>query len=141
MVCILEFKVNTLQISSFATGRVWTNERATSGFAGEGLDFTRVQPNRLATLRSTTVAVEALVPRGAMAEYGLIGLQFLPMQLEQLHCEVPYSINAADCSWHESLASSLGGVHLGLPQEYAPAVLVALSSAAQGKWLKFRFLR
>ena len=78
------------------------------------------------------VGLEALVPRGGFAQYGLLELAFLPDDLDRLQLEVPYS-SITGTAWPGALAGSLDEVRLGLPKEYAPAVLASLSSAVEGR--------
>lgn len=128
--------LRTLQLTPLAKARVWFGETLTSGFVTEGV-ITRTtgaagKKNAGGPSRSVVVGVEALLPRGARAEYGLLGLEFLPDDLVRLQIEVPSS-GMAGISWPDALAGKLDEVRLGLPKEYASAVLDTLSSAVEGR--------
>lgn len=117
--------MKTLQVTPVAKARVWMNERATEGFVAEGILQGSVNPS-VGESKHLTIGVEALLPRGARAEYGLIGFQFVPDALNLLHCEVEYS-GMHGPSWTDALAGTLDQVRLGLPKEYASAVMDALA--------------
>ena len=72
--------------------------------------------------------VEAYVPRGARADYGLLGLEFAPGPAA-IEVIVPYS-GPHGATLTDSLAGQIDDVRVGLPEEYAEAVLDALCAAA-----------
>lgn len=119
-------------MTSLAKARVWVLESATSG-----LEFTDIVSGSFVATRTgapkhPAVTVEALVPRGPLAEYGLIGLAYQSTTSETLRIEVAYSTNGG-MSWGKSLAATIDDVRLGLPEEYSQAVFHALSSAVATK--------
>lgn len=125
--------MRTLQLTPLAKARVWSGEKMTGGFKAEGV-ITGSAEQSFAGWPSSNVVVglEALLPRGARAEYGLLGLEFMPDDLGRLQMAVPYS-GMAGTAWPDALAGKLDEVRLGLPKEYASAVLASLSSAVEGR--------
>lgn len=73
---------------------------------------------------SEHLILEVYVPRGARVEYGLLGL-LLEKDRDGVEVVVPYSAGIS-ASLAGSLASGLDDVRVGLPEEYAGAVLAAL---------------
>lgn len=125
--------MKTLQLTRFAKARVWFGERVTDGFKPDGVITSSVERSFAGEpTRNVMVGLEALLPTGARAEYGLLGLEFLPDHLGRLQIEVPYS-GMAGIAWPDALAGKLDEVRLGLPEEYASAVLASLSSAGEGR--------
>lgn len=66
-----------------------------------------------------------MLPRGARAECGMIGIQFVPGTLRQLQVEVGYSGIPGEL-YTNALAANLDEVRIGLPQEYASTVMESL---------------
>jgi hypothetical protein len=67
------------------------------------------------------VSLEAFVPRGAMAEYGLLGIRYAPVASDDL--KVRAGVLAASVArWDGSLANRTDDVRLGLPGEYVSFV-------------------
>lgn len=123
-----------LQLTSFAKTRVSFGNRLTSGYVPEGIltsvvDVTAPVPSAASTL---AVSVEVVVPRGARVEYGLIGATHAASGEGPTRLEVPFSGEAGP-EWPESLAAGLDEVRIGIPREYASAVLESLSSALPGR--------
>jgi hypothetical protein len=130
---ILGIMMKTLQLTRFAKARVWFGERVTDGFKPDGVITSSVE-NSFAggPTRNVMVGLEALLPTGARAEYGLVVLEFLPDHLGRLQIEVPYS-GMTGIAWPDALAGKLDDVRLGLPKEYTSAVLGSLCSAGEGR--------
>jgi len=123
-----------LQLTPLAKVRVWFGEKLTAGIVAEGV-LAASLPQSADSSRPKTawaIGVEALVPRGGRAEYGLLAVTFVPRDSGPIHVEVPHS-SATGTAWAGSLAGTLDDVRTGLPHEYAAAVLESLSSAANGQ--------
>lgn len=73
------------------------------------------------------VSIEAFVPHGAMAGYGLLGISFEPRDTEGLRIEVGYDDTLGE-RWSSALAGKIDDVRAGLPGEYAAEVLEGLTS-------------
>lgn len=82
---------------------------------------------------ATTVGVEAFVPRGARAEYGLLVVEYVVVGHAVEH--VPSSklavdvgsVSASSKTWDEALCRATEVALVGLPLEYAPAVMDGLA--------------
>ncbi|XXY54997.1 hypothetical protein WME91_28095 [Sorangium sp. So ce269] len=119
-------------MTPLAKARVWVSGSATSG-----VEFTDVVSRsfvaaRIGAPEHPVVTVEALVPRGPLAEYGLLGLAYQSTTSESYRIEVGYSNNEG-MRWDGSLAATIDDVRLGLPEEYSQAIFQALSSAVATK--------
>lgn len=123
--------MKTLQVTPVAKARLWVNERATKGYLAEGILQDSVSPS-VGWSKMLMIGVEALLPRGGRAEYGMIGFQFVPDRLNHLQCEVGFS-DMSGPPWTDALAAKLDEVRLGLPKEYAPAVMEALLLTCQDR--------
>lgn len=77
------------------------------------------------------VSLEAFVPRGAHAQYGLLGLRYTPITAEALSVKVS-GLEGPNEKWRGALAGLADDVHVGLPDEYAQAVFEGLLEAADG---------
>lgn len=120
-----------LHPTQLATLRVWVGEKRTTGFDARAVLSGSVPPSTRANAveRAISAGVEALVPRGARAEYGLLAVTFVPVTGDSVQIDVPYCTEDGP-RWAESLAERLDDVRLGLPPEYAIAALASLSAAA-----------
>jgi len=123
-----------LQLTPLAKARVWSEHMLTSGFAPDGVLTAPVgrAADSPPTGEPLLVGIEALVPRGPRAEYGLLALSFARHAVGPLEIEVPYSVSEGPV-WTASLAGTLDEVRIGLPAPYANAVLEALSPTAVGR--------
>jgi hypothetical protein len=79
----------------------------------------------MAPINPGSVTLEAYVPRGGRAEYGLLGINFERDRTNLLHIEVPYA-EGEGSPWPDSLGNQVDDVRLGLPREYARSTLNAL---------------
>lgn len=123
--------MRALRITRFAKARVWIDERATEGYVTRGVIQGSVHAG-VGASKDRIMGVEALVPRGGLAEYGMIGFRLVSSALDVLQCEVGYS-DMSGPSWPDALATRLDNVRIGLPEEYASAVMEALSLACRDR--------
>jgi hypothetical protein len=118
--------MKALQLTKFAKARVHWQPRPALMFEAEGVltgETTASGPPRLKGF----VTIEALVPRGARADYGLLGVAFDPGGAGHLRAAVRYC-SADGVRWTESLATSIDDVRIGLPKEYSDASLEGILS-------------
>lgn len=115
--------MRVVQLTPLAKARVWF-EGGVSEFAPAGSIKREVEADPNAFLATTHLTLEAFVPRGARAEFGLLGVKFEREGDRLLQLEVPYS-KEANNRWFDSLAVAIDDVRLGLPSEYVPAILDA----------------
>lgn len=116
-----------LTIGSFGRARVWCNEVAGAVYRGSGVK-TAVVPARENCLGSRSVVVEVLIPRGPRAEYGLLGLGYVPRATGRLEVKIDFTDLPADL-FSGSLAGALDEVRAGLPGEYAESVAAGVMSS------------
>lgn len=121
-----------LQLTEYARARVWF-DRSVCEYSQAGSLKTVLHGEPTAHVSRQHIVVEAFVPRGGLAQYGLLGLQFDKAKSMVLRVEVPYSEGAAD-PWPGSLASGVDDVRLGLPREYAHAILNAAAVSAERRF-------
>ena len=123
-----------LQLTALAKARVSFDVGLTSGYTSQGVLAAVVEASTTVPLPACTrmVAVEVVVPRGGRVEYGLLAATYVTSGEGPTRVEVPFSDEAGPV-WTESLAARLNEVRIGLPREYASAVLETLSSALPGR--------
>ena len=73
--------------------------------------------------------MEAVIARGPSSEYGLLAVTFEANGEGLVDIKVPFG-EMHGARWDSALAAAVDDVRLGLPTEYAGAVLSALSSEA-----------
>lgn len=71
-------------------------------------------------------AAEVFVPRGAMVDYGALGVHFAPHSTDYLRIQVPVLEHAMNGLLRDSLASVVDTVRIGLPAEYTRAVAAGI---------------
>lgn len=113
----------TFQLTRTAKARLWLHG-GFPGYSGVGSVTAAVEAGPAVQIAVPHVILETYVPRGARAEYGLLGLRFVPANDTLVRVEIPYSSGAGD-SWPDSLAAATDDVRLGLPREYADSIVAA----------------
>lgn len=114
----------TLQLTTFAKARISWRPTTTLAFEADGL-LTRDAVANSGRRPHRFLSVEALVPRGARADYGMLGVSFNPDESEKLHVTVKYCETQCE-PWPGSLAANIDDARVGLPKEYSEAVLEGL---------------
>jgi len=117
-----------LQLTALAKARVWFG-RATPEFVASGTVNRRVEGNPTSAARLGDLTLEAYVPRGGRAEYGLLGFHFVRDGANQLQVNVPYT-EGGGVPWLDSLAAQVDDVRLELPREFAVPILDAVAGFA-----------
>jgi len=115
--------MRTLQLAKFAKARI-SRESGLSAFRAEGV-LARDTPADDRQRPRCFVGVEALVPRGARADYGMLGVAYDPDHSGQLRVTAGFCDPQGE-RWRESLAASIDDVRIGLPKEYSEAVFEGL---------------
>ncbi len=123
--------MNILQLSRHGKARVWFR-RETADLVPSGIIRETVPSQPAGTVRAATLALEVYVPRGGRADYGLLGFSFTPDHHDALEIGVPFT-EAAGVSWSDALANGVDDVRLGLPKEYAVAVLGGAATFATSR--------
>ncbi|HEX2572631.1 MAG TPA: hypothetical protein VH877_23990 [Polyangia bacterium] len=115
--------MRVLQLTPLAKARVWFRSDVPE-FVHVGTVSKRIDGDPLSSVQAGCVTVEAFVPRGGLAEYGLLGMSFERDRTSLVQVEVPYSEGEGP-TWSDSLGRAVDVVRLGLPYEYAGAILDA----------------
>jgi hypothetical protein len=115
--------MRVLPLTPLAKARIWF-QSAIPAFISAGTVSKQVDGDPKASLNAGHVTLEAFVPRGGRAEYGLLGINFQRDRTNLLQVEVPYSEEDGGL-WLDSLGKQVDEVRLGLPHEYATPTLDA----------------
>lgn len=118
-----------LKLTPVAMARVWLGGASVPAFEPDDCLTMQVGADPGATVAIPRLTVEAIVPRGARAEYGLLGVLLEHRDNCSLQVEVPYS-QGVGTPWAESLAKAVDDVRLGIPAEYARPILEATTEFA-----------
>ena len=121
--------VETLSLTQFACARVWMGEEPLDRFPADGALTKTIRAGIVRPRQS--VAVEAFVPRGGRALYGLLGIELVAGDAVDTEVRVPFSTDAGS-RWAHALAAK-DVVECGLPREYAADTLLALSTSLEGR--------
>jgi len=85
------------------------------------------------TPKLPAVGLEALLPRGPFSEYGLLGLVGTPQKAQPgLRLEVPWT-QVDGVPWNTAPVGPAVSPRVGLPREFADAVLEGLDVASRGR--------
>lgn len=117
-----------LQLTALAKARVWF-QRATPELLASGTVNRTVEGIPTGAARLQDLTLEAYVPRGGRAEYGLLGFHFARDGANLLDVNVPYT-EGGGVPWLDSLAAQVDEVRLGLPHEFAVPILDAVAGFA-----------
>jgi hypothetical protein len=115
------------RVGALGRARVW--------FKDIPADFSptrRIETAAAAALKNASrkkVAVEAFIPRGAFAEYALLGGSWNPGRFQFTRVAVSVS-NESGPAFAGHLAGRVDEVRIGLPEEYGEGVLDTLASHA-----------
>jgi hypothetical protein len=123
--------MRAVSIGRFGKGRLWVDEQVEVAFVPVEISERRVTPGA-GTNEPRSVTVEVYLPRGARAEYGLLGIRYESAIGRDLVVRVLAS-EPSGRKYEQSLAEQVDKVVVGLPAEYAEAVLSAICDAAAGR--------
>ena len=117
-----------LRLTPFAKARVWFSRVTPSLVAGRTVTRS-VEGNPASVAQREYLTLEAYVPRGGGAQYGLLGFDYVRGAGSSLHLDVPIADGACN-RWRDSLAAQVDDVRLGLPREFAAPVVDAMAHVA-----------
>jgi hypothetical protein len=119
-----------LKLSRHRTARVWLDESPRAQYVPTAV-MRRVVSSGLSMPPVIRLAgVELVVPRGAMASYGLLGAELL--EGTEQGDVVTVAVARTDSPMPDSLAGTLDDVRVGLPEEYASAVISGVERLVHG---------
>jgi hypothetical protein len=118
--------MRTLDLGKYRKARVWIGTLPDAAYSPREV-ITRVF-SAGAGMRTETraVAIEILVPLGPRSMYGLLGCHFNPDRMGQLGVDVHVASSNGPVL-PDSLATRGDEVRIGLPAEYAGAILAGVS--------------
>lgn len=124
--------MRTLKFGRFGTAQVWSGDCPAAAFASVGMVGRTVASGTVLVLpKVVAVGVEALLPRGAFSEYGLLGLAAMTQEEQPLlRLEVPWGL-ADGAPWNAALAGGTEAPRVGLPREFADSVIDGLEAASR----------
>lgn len=128
LVRVLGTQMIELQLTALAKARVWFH-RATPEFVASGTVNRSVEVSSTSLVRREYLTLEAYVPRGGHAEYGLLGFHFEREVANPLQVNVPY-MEEGGRPWLDSLTAQVDDIRVGLPREFAVPVLDAIAGFA-----------
>jgi hypothetical protein len=121
--------MRSLKLGRFGAARIWLNEGAGASYAVSRVLADTAASGRVGeSLGSRSAAAEVVLPRGARSEYGLLGGSFSPQRSSSVALSVAVSNGSEPL--RSSIARAVDDVRIGLPEEYAKAVLQAARVAA-----------
>ena len=115
--------MKTLTLTPTATARIWLTSTFTM-LPPDGVER-RITDATADTLVRDSVILEAFVPRGGRAEYGLVGFIHRSAAGYNVEVEVPF-IDEQSPLLPDSLAARVDEVRLGIPRDFAKSVLDAI---------------
>ena len=124
--------MKTVSIGRLGAARLWVDETAGAAYDSSGVAIRSARPGSHVPSRAS-VTIEAVVPRGARSEYGLLGVTVaLVSPGDGTRLEVPWA-ESANGPWTSPLVGITESAHSGLPKEYAEAVLEGLASGTNDR--------
>lgn len=120
-------------ILSFALSKnrranVWLDEPPPAGFTASSTVAEIVRPNVVVSTSRRTAGVEISIPHGPKASYALLGAELVESEVDGL--EVVVAVNSVGSPFAPSLALKPDEVKVGLPAEFADAVVAGIESIA-----------
>jgi hypothetical protein len=120
--------MKTLDIGKHRRVRVWMGELPDTNCPIIETITHTIKPERVTQSGLRLAAIEVFVPLGPRSMYGLLGGQFKPDETGQFTVEV--NLSAADERLlADNLAMEADTVRVGLPKEYAKAVIAGVDIA------------
>lgn len=111
----------SFNMSGHRRANVWLDEEPPTAYRASSVESKIVKPRTLIEAKRRIAAVEVIIAHGARSSYAFLGAELLKADLEGL--EVVVSVNKAGAPFAASLAGKLDEVRIGLPDEYAKAVV------------------
>jgi hypothetical protein len=127
---VLGATLKSISIGRHGAGLLWIDEAMDVGFDPVGLEERHVKAG-IGNSHARMVAVEIYLPRGARAEYALLGMRYEPAPRDDLLVRVLIG-ETLGSTYDQSLAGQVDEVRLGLPADYVSSVLEATCNEADG---------
>jgi hypothetical protein len=114
-----------LLLSRSRKARIWIDDLPAGVLLEPSGHIVRRFTANRTSLDSRKFAVELFIPRGARFDYGLIGAELFPTESNALVTTICYSIVGR--LFTDSIVGGLDEVKVGLPLDYADAVLEGIT--------------
>lgn len=114
----------------FAKFRAWEGDRPNLEFSTKRVISAQIQTSRRGGGRRIAM-LEAYVPIGGMAKYGLLGGEFCPDESGALAIRIHLG-DPSGAPFAEALAARVDDVRIGLPMEYGDAILDGIRRGQMG---------
>jgi hypothetical protein len=121
-----------LQLSRHRRARVWFGEAPNAGYSPTAVVRRVVSTGDTKPAAAKLAAIELMVPRGAIATYGLLGAELLD-DGEGVGA-VCVGVNRTGFPMQQSLAPMSDDVRVGLLDEYAEAVVSGVERVVNEGW-------
>ena len=118
--------MRTLELGKYRRARVWIGELPDTACPSVKILTHTIFASRESQSELRSAAIEVFVPLGPRSMYGLLGGQFKPDATGHLNVDVNIS-SANERLFTDSLARKGDEVRVGLPVEYAQAVLAGVN--------------
>ncbi len=113
--------MRTLKLGAFGRAHVWLDQLPTFAHHISKMISYEIVANSSESVRGSTVVIEAFVPVGGMAYYGLLGFEYIPQDIKKLLVSI--SCGESGQRLHREIAGSVEEVFLGLPEAYVQSVI------------------
>jgi hypothetical protein len=120
--------MRSLQLSQHRRANVWLDEPPPTQFTAASVLSRVVKPVSDVDASRGVAGIELTIPHGARGSYGLLGAELIQADVEGL--EIRVSVSRVGFPFKSSIALQPDKVGVGLPDEYASAVLVGASNIA-----------
>jgi hypothetical protein len=117
--------MRTLELGKYRRVRVWIGELPDAAYPTVKTLTHAIAAGRESQNGLSLAAIELFVPLGPRSMYGLLGGQWKPDETDQLSVDVSIS-SANERLFADSFAMTGDKVRVGLPAEYAQAVLAGV---------------
>jgi len=116
--------IKSITLSHHRQVQIWLDEVPPAEFAAKSEVIKLVKPKLAIDTFRSRAGVEICIPHGAYVSYGLLGAELVASNVNGL--EVIVAINENVRAFQTALAPKSEEVIVGLPQEYAAAVLTGI---------------
>jgi hypothetical protein len=119
----------SFELSHHRWANVWPDEALPAAYTVSSVVRKVLRPTVAIDEGRMIAGVEVRIPHGLIAPYALLGAELVEAEVDGL--EVIVFVNEVGAWFPESLAGQSGDVKIGLPDEYANAVINGVAKAAE----------
>jgi hypothetical protein len=119
----------SFELSGHRRANVWLDEAPPTAYTALSVEAKVVKPKSAIDATRRIAGVEVNFPHGPKSSYALLGAELIEAEVEGL--EVSASVNGFGTPFSASLANKLDRVRVGLPDEFAAAVICGAARIAE----------